>query len=781
MSEAPDTAIRQEIEAGKQLLAAKECSNSDILIDACLPGLRIFSDFYPYYEDAKAAVGAVRHDGPVVPESGSLGPSGSGNYPHSGEDPQSLRQGLDEFRGIEFAAFRADAEMLRAASKRVDEAAERMHDSWSKNLVDWSGEAETAARQRKTRLASGADTLSRALESAPDAIVMTIDDFVQENVASFASLVLDEYGDGMMAGLTVQDVEGALTALRELPGTIEELDRAIEDLNNRSILERAQDWVLEKLAGVIESAHHSSLLGLAAKLGLRLHDITDENVVEERDKYVRLLESSNTKLAEFVAEYKERANGVHAHAAEHVAAIQRSYGELIKTLNSDLAEDPFAMAPSGERTPGSPGAAGGGAVGSVGGGGSTPAVGGGSGLGGGAVGGGGSLGGGPAGAGSVEPPSVTPSEADARRAMNPITGKPLEVDPETGRPYPIDPKTGEAITDAEPDVDTMTVRSGDTEIAITEPDSTGSMAITIDDGSGAAKRYQLDFSADDVVSTSGPQPVSTGLGPVGSDVVSGGPQGVHTPGDDGAIRIEDGDVTIMAEQPLGSDGATVVTVSDGDGDEQTYVLGDEKAVAEYNQRRAEEEMLLAHDVGAPPEPGATVPAADGGLSVQPASIGDAVTGFAGAEPTPDRDSGLLDSIFGGDAENGAPDDIDDGASVAFRDGTAADSEGIGGSDVLGGEAAQDDDGTWPAPGGAGVGVAPGETPSDATTSSEGGAMGGAPMMGGMGGAGVGATGGGDEQRGGSAFQLDGGGLFEPDVAEGPFGVARISGSLDDDD
>ncbi len=54
------------------------------------------------------------------------------------------------------------------------------------------------------------------------------------------------------------------------------------------------------------------------------------------------------------------------------------------------------------------------------------------------------------------------------------------------------------------------------------------------------------------------------------------------------------------------------------------------------------------------------------------------------------------------------------------------------------------------------------------------------MMGGMGGGGAGGGGGEDQQRT-AAYPLHETGLFEPDVPEGPFGIARISGSLDDDE
>src|SRR5699024_4536251 len=44
---------------------------------------------------------------------------------------------------------------------------------------------------------------------------------------------------------------------------------------------------------------------------------------------------------------------------------------------------------------------------------------------------------------------------------------------------------------------------------------------------------------------------------------------VYTPGDDGRIHIEKGDVEITAAQPEGPDGPTVVQVDDGSGEPTT--------------------------------------------------------------------------------------------------------------------------------------------------------------------------------------------------------------------
>lgn len=843
---------RDDIEAGKNLLSAERFSSSDLIIDAGLPGLRIFDDFYPHYEDAKSAIGAGSYEsattGPVVPEQGGLrGAGGGASYHHTGVDPDSLRAGLDEFRGIEFSAFRADAEMLRTAGKAVDDATDQLDTAWSKNLSDWSGEGAAAAQQRRSHVVKGAGTLSQALRSAPDVITTTVDDYIQRNVSDFSSRVLEMYGDGTMAGLTPKDVHGLLIALRDLPGAIAELNAAIQELNDRNILERAMDWLLEKLSSMWGLVLAGPAFYVGAKLGIHLQELTEDNIVAERDKCQQLLTTSNTKLADFVREYTTRATEVHQQAAEYVAAIQESYGALIESLNADVAEDPFAVTPAGEKAPATGPGVGptGGGAGGLGGGGGAPSLGGGS-----PGDGGGSFGGGPGGAGSVEPPAMTPGGADSPLTTNPVTGKPLEVDPEAGKPYPINPETGEAVKDAGPDVDTMIVRAGENQIGITEPDSSGSMAVTVDDGSGVSKQYRLDFSPGEGDSAAGgPGSAAGGFGPAGDGPVpgggggapgtagvdgaagvygAGGAKGVHTPGDDGSIRIEDGELTIVAEQPLGPDGATVVTIGNGEDEPQTYVLGDERAVAECNQRLAEEEILLAEsqpgagsggsassgvssappaqdaaagpaagaEAAAPapesatpaaapdsaPDPVATAPAADGGLGVQPASVGASTVDAGAFGSDADSGPGFFESVFDREGvENG----VADAQSDAFQENTGADAKGIGGSSALAGESPMDG-GDRPTSGGAGVGVAPGEAPAadpaaaSGSGGASGGAMGGMPMMGGMG-AGVGSAGGGDEQRSGSAFQVDGGDLFEPDVPEGPFGAARISGSLDDDD
>lgn len=426
--------------------------------------------------------------------------------------------------------------------------------------------------------------------------------------------------------------------------------------------------------------------------------------------------------------------------------------------------------------------------------------------------------------------------------VNPITGRAMEIDPETGNPDPIDPATGEAS--AAPDVDTMTVSKGGNEIALTEPNNDGEMSIRIGNGTSAAAEYKLDFGSG---GTLGGEHAASGFGPTGAanGVLGGaGVAGdVHTPGDDGTIQIHEGELSIVAEQPLGPDGATVVTVDDGNGEPETYVMGGEDAVRAYNDRMGVGEPGPAPqaDVDAAsadrPESGRVDTASQESGAVRPASVsaGDSgVASVAGAftepsEPTDARGSldglggnGVGAGIFGstgGDAQRGVGGslgaELGDRANAGHPEGVpghARGSAGIAGdaagfadgagdfafgegpqpdgpqdqdpqgprAEALRGEGPRSD--AMPTDGTAGVGSIPGEsTPAPAQSGSAGvGGAGGAPMMGGMGGGGAGAGGGGEDQQRTAAHPLHETGLFEPDVPEGPFGISRISGSLDDD-
>lgn len=423
------------------------------------------------------------------------------------------------------------------------------------------------------------------------------------------------------------------------------------------------------------------------------------------------------------------------------------------------------------------------------------------------------------------PSSTAPADVGApQRAegTNPVTGKPLEIDPATGKPYPIDPSTGEPIKDVGDDQDTTTVKQGDKEISMTEPSKTGEMTVGVDDGKGGTKNYRLDFDPEnppqdgkegkDGQSVGGG---AAGYGPQGSggkDAPGGkaGPEDeVHVPGEDGKIRIKDGDLEIVAEQPLGPDGATVVTVDDGTGEPTTQILGDKEDVDEYKRLLNEDQQRLtgyredlegrenvsksewdelrkAEDSFR--ERGGGLPD-DDGKHAEKVSDGQPAGAEERSEPKSVFDEAEKESKSSGGLGKSAFDEAKaaggGGAGASgFSGGGGGAAGGVGGSVADLEQGARSGVGAPPGSGGAGVAAAPGAgtgaEPAAASSGARGGAGGGM-MGGGMMGGGMGAGGGGDEQRGGnSAYQVHGG-LFEPEVDEGPFGVARISGSLNDEE
>jgi hypothetical protein len=417
--------------------------------------------------------------------------------------------------------------------------------------------------------------------------------------------------------------------------------------------------------------------------------------------------------------------------------------------------------------------------------------------------------------------------------MNPVTGKPLETDPSTGQPYPIDPKTGAALKDTGDQPETVKVQKGDNTIAMSEPGKDGKMDVSVDDGSGHAKDYKLDFgddktagvAADGKTDGSVATPAGSAATPAGSAAGGFGPQGTkdgapsadgtYKPGPDGKIHIQDGDLKITAERPDGADGPTVVTVDDGKGDPTKYTLDDK----DPSDAKAD---ALTGSTGASGATDGTTGAHHADSEVQDTSSSSnqaaADTGASGAHAeTLDQgsssaqssDSGNLDGVstqpasgsftapggvdFSGDL--GTSDGIDSGggeaSAVASTDATSP-----AGADGFMAAAAAPSTANSPlaaafnlepgahvgaeaaAPGSAQpeseLGTAPGgmdpNAGQPAAAAAPGGGMSG--MMGGMGGAAGG--GGGDQQRGSSAYRVDGG-IFESSGAKG-----RISGSLDDE-
>ncbi|MTD56259.1 hypothetical protein GKO32_20090 [Amycolatopsis sp. RM579] len=418
---------------------------------------------------------------------------------------------------------------------------------------------------------------------------------------------------------------------------------------------------------------------------------------------------------------------------------------------------------------------------------------------------------------STEDPNAVAEAAkkEGSEGINPYTGKPMEVDPETGEPYPIDPKTGEPVKDAGDEPETLKVQQGDKTIEMSEPDKDGKMDIKVDDGAGQPKDYKLDWG-------DGKGPAGQHFGPQGAPGQPG-PDGAYTPGADGKIHIEDGNLKITAERPEGPDGPTVVTVDDGTGKPTTYTLGDAKDNAAANLAGnadgatpkpggvpADPAIAVSGDVAAPGAPtpeGAAgpggAPGADGaqpGGSAAPgagahtaegaggAALGDGATAGAG---TPASGAGLGDGVAavppgapatesaapgspGGDGPLAAttPANNTDGLSAVGAGVTEGAVSGSLGDTASLGTGAQTGAGLHQ-PANAALGAQPLGVPEPAGAHGQnaGGLTGMGGMLGGLGAAGGGGE---DQERSSRQYRIDGG-IFNSAGSGG-----RISGSLDDE-
>ncbi|EIE97459.1 hypothetical protein [Saccharomonospora glauca] len=740
-------------------------STSDEMIDQIESVMSMFETYYPMYEKAcqyvpVPAVPPAIDGGTESTESifGNREGGGQASYPHTGLDPDSIRDGLREFRGIVFSAFRADSQMLGDAHKAVSGHADSLESAWKDNTDDWTGEAKDAAEQLNQGLSQGAETLVEGLSKASEDLAAAADG-LEGFVGDFCKKVIELYGNGQIL-MAPNEVDANLECAEKLP-------EAISWANN-NFEWGDYEYMLPRQGRLIEHFWKSDFL----------------------EECETLLRDAEAKLTEFCNEYQTKASSFHRIASDYVRKIDGGYAEMIQVIGSHIEPNPFEAVDAGGGDSGSvqtptnpsgvPGGPGGGGMG---------------GMPGGGMGGGGGM---PPGGGASMPSANVPDPEDLKPeesiGKNPVTNEELEIDPETGKPYPIDPVTGEPIKDAG-DGGKLTVEQGDQKLTMTEPDEDGVMDISVEDGSGELSEYKLDFGE-----TEGEGAEADGEGRARDDF---GPQGsesagdkVYRPGPDGKIHIEDGDLKITAEQPDGPDGPTVVTVENGDGESVTYTLGEgeakglgeeietkpAEAESSYGTRGADTprgEAPTGGSGGGAPTSGET-PTTDAGRGTESVAAGGVAGGHAGGSA----------GDFAGDPGGGGTDGPSTAETGSDSSAThAAAVSGGGGSSFGGGGGGSDlfsDVGQEPqhqsnqsSPSGAGLASAPGgEAPTGvpqgnaaSASSASGGGMG---MMGGMGAMGGGAGGGqgDDQERTSRAYRIDG------NIFELPFESSRISGSLE---
>ncbi|WP_125728436.1 hypothetical protein [Kibdelosporangium aridum] len=396
------------------------------------------------------------------------------------------------------------------------------------------------------------------------------------------------------------------------------------------------------------------------------------------------------------------------------------------------------------------------------------------------------------------PPPQTVDPTTDPSATDPTATDPSATDPnDPNNPNGTDPtQTPDGGAGKGTGGETVTIDEGGKKISVTSPDGQGHVKVTVDDGSGNPKTYDMDFSqpagtpgAPGTPSTGTPGQSQPVLGPDGQPVLGPDGQPVQTmpapaegdptaevlkPGPDGKIVLEDGNVTITAEHPPGQPDVVKLTVDDGTGEPTTYTLDYSDPT---NPQVGQAEPAVATLDGQPAAEARQAAAAQaqgfGGSFETDAPRQD----FAGAGV-----GGTSEASFGGGSGSeqplpsvaGSDQPVQTTSTQAVADfggggdGGFADSSWSTQGDLLSGN--DDYNQVAPAAGEAGLAALPDDGGQPNANQATGSAMGGMPMMGGMGAGG----GGGDAERSGGQWSVTG------DLFADENEPARIAGVLDED-
>ncbi|HET6289811.1 MAG TPA: hypothetical protein VFG15_24090 [Amycolatopsis sp.] len=638
-------------------------------------------------------------------------------------DLNQLRELYDQQRKIPFGKFAAGADEFTKLKEAVATSSGDVSGEMKKNLGGWEGAAADQARTYQQNYEAKTKVVSDAAEHAAVAMMTA-----SGSVAKFCR----DKADWM--------IKASCDRLGEV--TAQDLDRIIRiaELGDNA----SQD----------DFKHCSKFLDQQSRDMINdddcdLDEETINHIIGQVKSY--LSGTFNTFYSQYLTDFRTMCGNTHTAVAGAWQGLTDFFSQLEENPFVDLdaaagTSDGGFKTDAGSDDGG--GRTGGPGPGSGGGGNTTPI-------------------------GDTKPPAPPAPPTPPDPNINPVTDKPLEVDPETGEAYPIDPRTGEAVKPEGPE--SVTVEQGDHKISMAEPGKDGKMGISVDDGTGHAKDYELDFGD--------PRPLPDDTPNRGPDAAGGAihrdtaqrPDAPHTgdqvfePGPDGKIHIEDGGLKITAERSDGPDGPTRVTVDDGSGKPTTYTLGEESPTAKTAGGASE----------ANTRPDAVMP---GGKHVAEQVPGQPVEAVAREHAVAQTAPGPAESAAHGARTPEVPAsgavEVPAAATEQTTPATASDSTS---PQSLGNPLGDDGLGETSDPAGAGGGAATSSTSGLGAAPGGNGdqsaaAMGGMGMMGGgmMGGAGAGGGGGEDQQRTSSGYRVDGG-LFDTATSS-----SRISGSLDDD-
>lgn len=335
---------------------------------------------------------------------------------------------------------------------------------------------------------------------------------------------------------------------------------------------------------------------------LRWCDEEDEVVLGMYREMVEKCSAARTRIDRQIKEFGGATKEV-------VDSVTEMYELAMENLNTFAKADVFSSLRIVSEGGGQPA---GGGSGDVSGGGSSDG------------GGGGSYGGGGAGAYSPPPMETPPAGATDPAAML--------GDPSAALP-------GEDALGADAAArQTVEIKDGDRTITMTSPDAEGHVTVTIDDGTGEPKTYELDFggasadpaeagalTGDPVAAATPGADAGAGSDPL-AGAAGGGAAEQVVAGADGKAVIHDGSTNITTEQVPGEPGKYVMAVADESGETTTYTV-------DYSDPA---NPTTADGPGA----GAAMPGAVPGQNqtAQQSASGHSSTGEAGLASAPDETS-----------------------------------------------------------------------------------------------------------------------------------------------
>ncbi|WP_447004482.1 hypothetical protein ACRAKI_33480 [Saccharothrix isguenensis] len=485
---------KEERELGstqKVLNETGDFGNSNELLDAGAPGLRFFEKFIPIYQEAAPLAG------------------------HGGQAPDLqgyVYKNYDEVRDIDFGKFREDADKLNKAVAELDNHQNGLGTAWN-GLASWEGEAAQAANGYNGKFLNTAGTFIQDTKNAPGTIVTGVTT-IQQQVKEFAQHIHDMYAE-QCGGLSVDEAKKQLRMAR---GDISESDFSLGDW-----FSGIPDMLVGGAIGIVLGGPVGGIIGNF--MGWADH---------AKEVRQRLIDEAKQKLRGLCQEFDGKKQAFDGYCQTVQTGVQTAYDTMFGQLEGQIKDQPFGQLgdppvfgeDGGDREqvqqPGG-GTPGGGTPGGGTPGGGTP---------GGGTPGGGTPGGGTPGGGMPEVPKVeNPLDKDGDGKLDVPgdtdgDGKPDDLDGD-GKPDGAPEGTPDGIKGEEAP-ETVTIKSGDNEIQITEPDANGHVRITIDTPQSPPKTYDVDFS-------NNPDAAKALMGQNGGAALAGAPAGATTTAPGGAL------------------------------------------------------------------------------------------------------------------------------------------------------------------------------------------------------------------------------------------------------